>query len=217
MSDTTASTASTITKRSHFRKRATSTIHNDEFRKMPWHMAASMTPQSTLPDRSSNSESSTHAADPLDYDKDGSYEYYNNSHHSSSFWSSRAAMGCYLFVLLSLWTGDIRFLHGITLVLIVQTFAVLRRWGLSLYENFREQIQDCIDVSRGYLRLLKNHTMAFVDHDQGEHLTLHKVTAATTLYFHNLQFYAFSAYLSRRNRIVKNAAMLDSKRRFSTK
>ena len=119
------------------------------------------------------------------------------------FWTSQTAVAAYIFVSLSLIRGDIRLLHGATLVILAQIGIVLRRWARFLSDL--GILQECIDVSRGYIKLIRRHTMAFVDQDKGH--PLRKFTGAMVLYQRNVQFQVLSWYLQKRNRIMKRKAI----------
>lgn len=121
---------------------------------------------------------------------------------SYSFWTSRAAIGAYTFVTLSLLSGDVRLLHGVTVVLVAQMVWIVRRWVIFLSEL--AMLQECIDVSRGYLKLIRRHCMAFVDQEKVH--PFRKVTAGLVLHQRNLQFYVLTQYIYRRNRIMKKKA-----------
>lgn len=90
-------------------------------------------------------------------------------------------------------------LHGATLVLLAQIWIVLRRWARFLFDL--GILQECIDVSRGYIKMFRRHAMAFVDQDKAS--PVRRITGAVVLHQRHLQWQVLAWYVQKRNKYLK--------------
>jgi len=134
---------------------------------------------------------------------DNLYEHQQAS-KTYTFWSSSPAVLIYGFVVLSILNRDAQLLHGATLVMLFQICKFTSKWIVFVLD--RPMLQECIEISQGYIKLVTKHIAAFLKSDD-RFSTVRKVTAATVIHQRHTQLYVLNKYLKRRDTFQKKKTL----------